>query len=57
MLTEKYLIEQGFYREKINDNIYFIKGFLRMEKIFFGYLVSHPYKVISTKDELKELIK
>jgi hypothetical protein len=55
MLTDKKLIERGFYKEKINDNVYFIKGWIRIEKIFCGYLVSQPYKVISTIDELNEL--
>ena len=55
MLTDKKLIERGFYKEKINDNVYFIKGWIRIEKIFCGYLVSEPYKVISTIDELNEL--
>ena len=57
MLTDKYLIENGFHKEKINDNIYFIKGWLRMERIFCGYLVAQPYKVISTIDELKQIEK
>jgi hypothetical protein len=55
MLTDKKLIERGFYKEKINDNVYFIKGWIRIEKIFCGYLVSQPYKIISTIDELNEL--
>lgn len=57
MLTEKKLLENGFYKEIINDNIYFIKGWIRLEKIFCGYLVAQPYKVISTIDELNDLEK
>lgn len=57
MLTEKKLLEKGFYKEIINDNIYFIKGWIRLEKIFCGYLLAQPYKVISTIDELNDLEK
>lgn len=55
MLTEKILIEKGFHKEVINDNIYFIKGWIRLESVFCGYLVAQPYKVISTIDELNLL--
>lgn len=55
MLTEKILIEKGFHKEVINDNIYFIKGWIRMEQIMCGFLVAQPYKVISTIDELNLL--
>ena len=57
MLTEKYLIEKGFYKEVIFDNVYFIKGWIRLEKCFCGYIVAQPYKIISTKDELNDLMK
>jgi hypothetical protein len=57
MLTEKYLIENGYYKDKINDNIYFIKGWIRLEKCFCGYICSQPYKTISTIDELKQIEK
>lgn len=57
MLTEKYLIENGFYKEVITDNIYFIKGWIRLEKSFCGYIVAQPYKIISTIDELKQIEK
>lgn len=57
MITEKYLIENGFYKEKINDNIYYINGWLRLEKCFCGYIVNRPYKTISTVDELKDILK
>lgn len=57
MLTEKYLIENGFYKEVITDNIYFIKGWIRLEKSFCGFIVAQPYKIISTIDELKQIEK
>ena len=57
MLTEKKLIEKGYYKEIISNNIYFIKGWIRLEKVFCGYLVSQPYKIISTIDELNEIEK
>lgn len=57
MLTERYLIEKGFHKEKINDNIYYIYGWLRLEKCFCGYIVNRPYKTISTIDELKDILK
>ena len=55
MITEKKLIERGYFKEVVFDNIYFIKGCIRLEKVFCGYLVSQPYKIISTIDELNEL--
>lgn len=57
MITEKKLIERGYFKEVVFDNIYFIKGWIRLEKVFCGYLVSQPYKIISTIDELNELEK
>lgn len=57
MLTENYLKENGFHKEVIGNNIYFIKGWIRLEKVFCGYLVAQPYKIISTIDELKQIEK
>lgn len=57
MLTENYLKENGFHKEVIGNNIYFIKGWMRLEKVFCGYLVAQPYKIISTIDELKQIEK
>lgn len=57
MITEKYLIENGFHKEVIGNNIYFLKGWIRLEKSFCGFIVSQPYKIISTIDELKQIEK
>ena len=57
MLNDKKLIDLGFSKQLVNDNIYFIKGWIRLEKIFCGYLCAQPYKVISTLDELEQLEK
>jgi hypothetical protein len=57
MLTEKYLKENGFHKEVIGNNIYFIKGWIRLEKSFCGFIVAQPYKIISTIDELKQIEK
>ena len=55
MITEKKLIEKGFYKYLINDNIYFIKNTIRLEKCFGGYLVEKPYKFIKNIKELNKL--
>lgn len=57
MLIENYLIAKGFNKEKINDNIYFIKDSIRLEKCFNGFILSKPYLLISTVKQLKEIIK
>jgi len=57
MITHEKLIELGFYFEKVNDNKYYTKGWIKLERIFCGYLVAQPYKVISTIDELNNLTK
>ena len=56
MITDEKLIELGFYKHEVGDLIYFIKGWVKLEKIFCGYLCPRPYKVISTMDELETLI-
>jgi hypothetical protein len=55
MITHEKLIKLGYYYEEINDNKYYIKGWIRLERIFCGYLLKQPYKVISTIDELKQI--
>jgi hypothetical protein len=55
MITEKKLIEKGFYKDLINDNIYFIKNTIRLEKCFGGYILEKPYKFIKNINELKDL--
>ena len=55
MITEKKLIEKGFCKELINDNIYFIKNTIRLEKCFDGYILEKPYKFIKNINELKDL--
>lgn len=57
MITDKYLIQNGYKKEKINDNIYFIKGEMRLEKCSCGYIVSKPYTIISTIFRLKQIEK
>ena len=52
MLTDKYLIENGFHKEKINDNIYFGCGTfsaiysIKLEDTTpdFKYLIPDKYK-------------
>lgn len=57
MLTDEKLVEIGFYKYKVDDVVHFRNGWIKLQKTFCGYLVEQPNKIISTLDELNELIK
>ena len=57
MTLETYLIQKGFERVQIFDNLFFIKKNVKIEKIYNGYLCNCPYVVIKNIEQLKTIVR
>jgi hypothetical protein len=58
MITDKHLRETGFKIVLASDDCpFFIKGNVKLEKIYKGYLCSDPYMVIKTIKQLDEILR
>lgn len=57
MITHNKLIELGFSKVNQDSQIFYINGWIKLEKCFCGYICQQPYKIVSTIDELKNIMK